>query len=51
MDTNEKIEKILEVGVSKESLWNELVQWLPDITLNAFLDDFIRAYDIDYVKE
>lgn len=51
MDTNTKIEKILETGVTKEALWNELVQWMPDNELDEFLDDFITLYDIDNIRE
>lgn len=47
MDTNEKIEKILETGVTKEALLDELVQWMPGNALDEFLEDFISAYDID----
>lgn len=51
MNTNTKIEKILETSVTKEALWNELVQWMPSDALDEFLDDFITLYDIDNIRE
>ena len=47
MESYKKIEKVLEIGVSKETLWNEIVQWLPEDALNDFIDDFINANDIE----
>lgn len=51
MDTNTRIEKILETGITKEALWDELVQWMSSDVLDEFLDDFITLYDIDNIRE
>ena len=37
-----KISKLLEDGVSKESLFDELMNWLPDDMICEFADDFKR---------
>lgn len=47
MESYKKIEKVLDIGVSKEALWNEIMQWLPEESLNDFIDDFININDIE----
>lgn len=47
MENYKKIEKVLDRGVSKEALWDEIVQWLPEESLNDFIDDFININDIE----
>ena len=40
-----KIENLIEnEGVSKEALFDELMQWLPDDTISEFADDYKRLY-------
>lgn len=51
MNSDKKIENILDAGVSKEALWEEISRWLPEHMLNEFLDDFIRINDIDIEED
>ena len=51
MESYEKFEKILETGVTKEELWDEMVQWLDEDRLSEFADDFISENDIDIEED
>ena len=39
-----KIESLIENGISKASLFDELMHWLPDDTISEFADDYKRLY-------
>ena len=47
MGSYEKFEKLMEAGVTKEELWDEMTSWLNEDTLNEFADDYIKASDIN----
>lgn len=51
MESYKKIEKLLEAGVTKEALWDEMTQWLHEYWLGEFADDFARMNDIELEEE
>lgn len=48
-NTYDRLEK-LQNYVSKEQLFDELVQWLDDDEVNEFIDQVITDNDLDYFE-
>lgn len=46
-----RFEQLVEATGNKSLILNELIQYLPQDTINDFIDHFIKLYDLDEIEE